>query len=393
MIVKLYKNENKMTTNNNKQNFEIITVPESRGLHDFVRWIDETNAKTIYGGITLKPPFQRKYTWSKEKASLLIDSFLRGLPTPSIFMYKDENGMRFVIDGQQRLETIYRFFKNEWAKDEKTGEVQKFTLSFADEENPYQGKTYETLDIKDKTALNDRLLMAVLIEVITHDPAQKMKAIHAIFERLNTGGVSLTSTDVRRCVNYKSILINKLDELSQNSLWNKIKYITRKKDRTDNTDAHEKTELILRIFAFYNKRDSYNSKMKTFLDDFCQYTTTDEYNQKSHTIIDEQKPQNSTNDDIKLFQMVLNDEKIINFIKPYFGKKNSVIECIFIACMILISQKKEYILPDNYDVFELDDSGGRKNVKNVFKQQGNTASKSVITKRINNVLDVLSGGK
>lgn len=376
MMVKLYKYENKMTTNNNKQNFEIITVPESRGLHDFVRWIDETNAKTIYGGITLKPPFQRKYTWSKEKASLLIDSFLRGLPTPSIFMYKDKNGMRFVIDGQQRLETVYRFFKNKWTKDEKTGEVEKFTLSFTDEENPYQGKTYETLDIKDKTALNDRLLMAVLIEVITQDEMHKNKAIHAIFERLNTGGVSLTPTDVRRCVNYKSVLINELDELSQNSLWNKIKYVTRKKERTHNTDAHEKNELILRIFAFYNKRDSYNSKMKTFLDDFCQYTTTDEYNK--------------ANDDIKIFKQVLNDENIINFIKPYFGKKNSVIECVFIATMILISEKKKYILPDNYDVFELDDSDGG---KNVFKQQGNTASKSVIIKRINNVLAVLSGGK
>ena len=383
MMINLDINENKMTTKNNKQDFEIITVPESRGLYDFVRWIDETEEKRIYGGITLKPPFQRDYTWDKEKASLLIDSFLRGLPTPSIFMYKDENGMRFLIDGQQRLETIYRFFKNKWNN-------ENFDLSFKDEENPYQGKTYETLDIKDKTALNDRLLMAVLIEVITHDKLQKMKAIHALFERLNTGGVSLTPTDVRRCVNYRSVLINKLDAFADNSLWSKIKYTTASKDRTKNTDKHEKVELILRIFAFYNKRDEYQSKMKTFLDDFCQYTTTDEYNQKSNTIIDEQNPQNSTNDDIKLFKKVLNDEKVINFIKPYLGKKNSVIECVFIAIMILLSQNKEYILPDNYDIFELNNSDGG---KNVFKQQGNTAAKSVITKRINNVLDVLSGGK
>lgn len=38
-------------------------------------------------GAIVIPPFQRKYVWKKEQASLLIDSFLCGLPVPPVFFY------------------------------------------------------------------------------------------------------------------------------------------------------------------------------------------------------------------------------------------------------------------------------------------------------------------
>src|SRR6266702_8126606 len=51
------------------------------------------------------PPFQRGFVWSKAQASLLIESFMMGLPVPQIFLYTDEDQKLLVVDGQQRLKS------------------------------------------------------------------------------------------------------------------------------------------------------------------------------------------------------------------------------------------------------------------------------------------------
>ena len=49
------------------------------------------------------PEFQREFVWTIKQSSLLIDSFLSGLPVPSVFFYIDEENKNLVIDGQQRI--------------------------------------------------------------------------------------------------------------------------------------------------------------------------------------------------------------------------------------------------------------------------------------------------
>ena len=57
------------------------------------------------------PNYQRGYVWSQNQASRLIDSFLMGLPVPSIFLYTDRHSESLlVLDGQQRLLTAFFFF-------------------------------------------------------------------------------------------------------------------------------------------------------------------------------------------------------------------------------------------------------------------------------------------
>ena len=49
------------------------------------------------------PDFQREFVWSIKQSSLLIESFLLGLPVPPVFFYIDEDNSNLVIDGQQRI--------------------------------------------------------------------------------------------------------------------------------------------------------------------------------------------------------------------------------------------------------------------------------------------------
>ena len=62
------------------------------------------------------PGFQRHYVWDIRKASRLIESILLGLPVPQVFLYEKARNEFLVIDGQQRLLTIYYFMKGRFPK-------------------------------------------------------------------------------------------------------------------------------------------------------------------------------------------------------------------------------------------------------------------------------------
>ena len=64
------------------------------------------------------PEFQRGFVWKPAQASRLIESFLMGLPVPGIFVFVQSsagtggNRPQLVIDGQQRLRSVFGFFEN-----------------------------------------------------------------------------------------------------------------------------------------------------------------------------------------------------------------------------------------------------------------------------------------
>src|SRR5687767_11401856 len=93
------------------------------------------------------PPFQRGYVWKIEQASALIESFLLGLPIPNIFFYIDEERKSQVIDGQQRLKSVFYFFEGYFGEaDAKSGKRQVFQLTGLNEKSPYNSLTYAQLD-------------------------------------------------------------------------------------------------------------------------------------------------------------------------------------------------------------------------------------------------------
>ena len=59
----------------------------------------------------LKPELQRKYVWEKPEASRFIESILLGLPIPSIFLANTPDNNKLIIDGYQRIMTIYDYVK------------------------------------------------------------------------------------------------------------------------------------------------------------------------------------------------------------------------------------------------------------------------------------------
>lgn len=196
------------------------------------------------------PPFQRNYVWDQVKASKLIESFLLGLPVPGVFLYKDRKSNRLaVIDGQQRILSSIRYFKNEF--EEKIFRLKNVLPR-------WDGKTYDELEESDRYQLDDAVLRATVVQQL--DPEDDSSIYH-IFERLNTGGINLNPMEIRKCV-YFGDFFSLLEDLNANANWRKI--IVK-----PNPDKRLRdVELVLRCLALNVKWKDYEKPMKGFLNAF-----------------------------------------------------------------------------------------------------------------------------
>ena len=82
------------------------------------------------------PEFQREFVWSIKQSSLLIESFLMGLPVPPVFFYIDEENKSMVIDGQQRIMSIVFFFEGYFGLESVQGKRQVFRLNGLSSKSP-----------------------------------------------------------------------------------------------------------------------------------------------------------------------------------------------------------------------------------------------------------------
>jgi hypothetical protein len=196
------------------------------------------------------PPFQRSYVWDQVKASKLIESFLLGLPVPGVFLYKERHTNKLqVIDGQQRILSAVRFFKNEF--DEKIFRLKNVHPK-------WNGKTYEELAEADRFQLDDTVLRATVVQQL--DPEDDSSIYH-IFERLNTGGINLNPMEIRKCV-FLGSQFALLEELNDLAAWRKLLG----QPRTDK--RLRDVELLLRVLALSDSWKEYRKPMKRFLNNF-----------------------------------------------------------------------------------------------------------------------------
>lgn len=202
----------------------------------------------------LIPSFQRGYVWTVSQASKLVESFLLGLPVPGVFFYRDrESQTLLVIDGQQRLRTIFSFFEGLLPFSQK-----KFYLR---DINPkWGGKVFSDLNDSDKIKLKDSVLRATIVDQI--NPKDNSSIFH-IFERLNTGGTILKPQEVRNCL-YQGEFNDTLKELNNNEKWRQtLGSLLPDKRMRD-------IELILRFIALLYDGKNYKKPMKVFLSDFMK---------------------------------------------------------------------------------------------------------------------------
>ncbi|MFD9140423.1 DUF262 domain-containing protein [Streptomyces microflavus] len=108
------------------------SILEQFRIHDFLSWHDN-------GSLKLNPDFQRREVWRPEAKNYLIDSILRRMPIPKVYIRtsvdpRTRKSKREVVDGQQRLRAIIQFAEDEFALTRRSGEFAGMRYSTLPEE-------------------------------------------------------------------------------------------------------------------------------------------------------------------------------------------------------------------------------------------------------------------
>ena len=151
------------------------------------------------GEMDIHPEFQRVFRWSEYQKTKLIESIMLNIPIPSIFVSQNDDGVWDVIDGVQRLSTIFQFVGI--FKDEDGVKLPPLTLQKTDYLPSFAGVQWnndvpELSFTKEQQLFFKRARMDVIIMKKESDPNTK----YELFQRLNTGGSLLSDQEVRNCL-------------------------------------------------------------------------------------------------------------------------------------------------------------------------------------------------
>ncbi|GCE03959.1 DUF262 domain-containing protein [Dictyobacter aurantiacus] len=216
--------------------------------------------------IDIHPEFQRFYRWDAWQKSRLIESLLLGIPIPPIFVSQREDGVWDVVDGLQRLSTIFEFagvLQDEHKKVKPPLVLMETKYlpslngvvwgdSSEDQQHKLQLRQTSLIDEAPSApkALNktQRLLIKrakIQVSIILKESDERSK--YDLFQRLNTGGSSLSSQELRNCilVSTNHHMYEWIRDLSQDENFTSCVSLT---DRA--IDEQYDVELVLRFLVF-----------------------------------------------------------------------------------------------------------------------------------------------
>ncbi|MFZ2359917.1 MAG: DUF262 domain-containing protein [Anaerolineae bacterium] len=150
--------------------------------------------------IDIHPEFQRFFRWSDFQKSRLIESILLGIPIPPIFVAQRPDGVWDVVDGLQRLSTIFQFVGV--LRDENGSVLPPMVLEPTKYLPSMGGKSWEDSGQPGGAFTSaQRLLIKrskIDVSIILRESDEKSK--YELFQRLNTGGSPLSDQEVRNSI-------------------------------------------------------------------------------------------------------------------------------------------------------------------------------------------------
>lgn len=251
------------------------------------------------------PKYQRKYIWSKEQVENLAISLIRGLPIPPIYVYRNEKKQMEILDGQQRILSLFLYYKGKYIKNSGNTQVElqrlmsddrlnrseisfeklleaEYPLKDVNYEMKYmEGNSEKIIDITynklpKEVQKNIDFTTITVIEIKVDSEKDKNRILYKIFENLNGSRSELTNQEVRN-VAYQCEFYDMLHKINDtNKKWRKL-YGEKHKHSRD-------VELLLRFAAIqyytnlehsvinlYNYENSYPKLLNDFSDEAIHF--------------------------------------------------------------------------------------------------------------------------
>ena len=189
--------------------------------------VEQLVARIKHSEIDLAPDFQRHSNlWKDENRSRLIESLLLRIPIPVFYVAADEDDNWSVVDGVQRMSTIYDYV---------TGVFPLTRLEYL----RLDGQKYDALPRPLQRRISETQLIVNIIE-----PGTPPEVMFNVFRRINTGGMMLNGQEIRHALNPGPVR-DYLKTLAESAEFIKAT------DRSIKPIRMADRECVLRFLAFY----------------------------------------------------------------------------------------------------------------------------------------------
>lgn len=218
----------------------------------------------IEDNLYIIPDFQRVYRWTETQVEDLAVSLVKGMPIPPIYAYRNDENQLEILDGQQRLLSMYFYYIGKYKKSKRGGYIdlrklndkpfreqleanwtlidKTYQMTYYDVDENREQKidiTYSQLPSKVKRMIDYTTITVIEISIDNKD--LKERYLYKIFSNLNAGGTKLTPQELRNGI-YRCPFYEMLFKFNQESeIWKKLF----KGVSTDSTDI----ENLLRLCA------------------------------------------------------------------------------------------------------------------------------------------------
>lgn len=220
-----------------------------------------TLVESVNENLYVIPKYQRKYRWTKEQVIALVESLICGLPIPPIYTYRNSENQLEILDGQQRIMSLFFYYIGYYLDNRKNSSVDFSELMIADcsfkeammkqfaldelhiqlegNEGEMINVDYASLPMEMKRKIDYTTI--TVIEIKIDDEKRRPKVLRQIFANLNKGGSILSPQEQRNGI-YSCIFYDMLHDFNRHdNRWRKI---------WGREDASERdTETLLRLCA------------------------------------------------------------------------------------------------------------------------------------------------
>lgn len=195
--------------------------------------------------LEIRPDYQRKAVWTKVAQQMLIDTIIKNIPMPKIYLEtKMINGTKYrvVIDGQQRLTAIFDYIDGKYVLPESYGER-------------WAGKKFEDLDEDEQNVI---LKYEIDVNCLNNPTPEDVRNLYS---RVNKYTVQLNSQELRRA-DYPGDFIRLAEELSTLDFFENARLFTASMTRRMLDIEYIEELLCVILDGMQNKKET--------LDYFCE---------------------------------------------------------------------------------------------------------------------------
>ncbi len=211
--------------------------------------------------LDLTPEFQRAANvWDNKRKSRLIESILLKIPLPSFYFSEDDDGDYAVVDGLQRLCSIFHFMNYADLNKATGSRLNPLRLSNLQYIKEIEGLTFDEIGRKFQRRLEELVLTVNVIR-----PSTPTAVKFNVFARLNQGGMPLNAQEIRNAI-MKGDWRNHIREMAESK-----EFLSATEGKIS-TLRQQDMELILRYIAHYQLGEPFERESGTNLDSFLNET-------------------------------------------------------------------------------------------------------------------------